>query len=549
MSRSHSFSIYLLKEGFDASNALKKSHKLGEPVKADNLPDGATIYVLDSSPRPPWWKSFWGIEQDLQQALKGAILFLLIRGRCFALTFGHTYHNLKENCYEYDFGLRVTLNSLDPEKLKSTDTVEPGISRRQRIQSPTHADLTYFDFDRDSSIIKSLTGKVKDEYKDFFSHATGATNLRINSKVEPKKIQELCEKALEIYEKEDYKKTFSGIQNIIPVKDPAIIEQLNDKLLKAFKEKSMNLTLTIPELIDYQGAFHITLSGAGGGLIHDDVSMIHYHGYLNKNDKKLEEITIEQLESNQLILCDENGYSKKKFSIFKCLLFDTSLDGQNLTYHLCEGNWYQIDNSFIERLKNYLNPHYEEFATFIAYNHKSEPVYNAAVAENDGRFICLDGKNISPSGQKQVEPCDLYIVKENKAVLVHVKRSTRSSLLSHLFNQGVNSVELIKLGEQSKEKFHNLIKSNLKGNNEETYTQAINNKIKVVYAIITHKDKVNKSDNLPLFSRIGLMRSVKSLTLMDTDVSVCFIKDESQNKEGKKKERRTRKPKATADNE
>jgi uncharacterized protein (TIGR04141 family) len=496
--------------------------------------------VLDCAPRPPWWKNFWGIEQDLQQVLKGAILFLPISGRCFALTFGHTYHNLKEDCYEYNFGLRVTLNSLDPEKLKSTDTVEPGISRRQRIQSPTHSDLTYFDFDKDSSIIKGLTGKVKDEHKEFFNHATGASNLRISSKVEPDKIKKLCQKALEIYNKDDYKKAFSGIQNIVPIKDPIIIKKLNDKLLKAFKEKAMNLALTIPELIDYQDAFYITFSGVGSGLVYEDVSMSYYHDYLSGNNKILEEVTIDQLKKNQLILCNEDGYKRKEFSILKCLLFDTFLDGQNHTYHLCEGNWYQVDNKFIETLKNYLNPYFEEFESFIAYNHKSEEAYNSAVAENNSRFICLDRKNIAPSGQTSVEPCDLYIVEENKAVLIHVKRSTRSSQLSHLFNQGVNAVELIKLEEQSKELFQTLVRSNLNGNNEKNYTKAINNKVKVVYAIITHKDKANKSDNLPLFSRVSLMRNVKSLTLMGADVSVCFIKDESQNKEGRNKERKKR---------
>ncbi len=142
MDKSRSFSIYLLKEGFDASNALKTDHSLGEPVDANQLPAGATLYVLDSAPRPPWWKSFWGITQDLYQASKGAIVFLPVNTRCFTLTFGHTYHHLKDDCYEYDFGLKVTLNSVDPKKLKSTDILSPAVAKRQRIQSPTGTDLT-----------------------------------------------------------------------------------------------------------------------------------------------------------------------------------------------------------------------------------------------------------------------------------------------------------------------------------------------------------------------------------------------------------------------
>jgi uncharacterized protein (TIGR04141 family) len=118
MSKSRSFSIYLLKEGFDSSNALKDDHKLDDEIVGERLPENATLYILDNQPTPPWWKSYFGIQQPLTQSLKGAIIFLPVGNRTFAITFGHVYHNLHEASYEYDFGLRVTLNCLDPDKLK-----------------------------------------------------------------------------------------------------------------------------------------------------------------------------------------------------------------------------------------------------------------------------------------------------------------------------------------------------------------------------------------------------------------------------------------------
>ncbi len=47
-----------------------------------------------------------------------------------------------------------TLNSLDPNKLKSLDSLIPENARRQRTQLPVGSDLTYFDFDRDGSNFK-----------------------------------------------------------------------------------------------------------------------------------------------------------------------------------------------------------------------------------------------------------------------------------------------------------------------------------------------------------------------------------------------------------
>jgi uncharacterized protein (TIGR04141 family) len=162
MAKSRPFSIYLLKPGQDDNNSLKDDHDL-EPTEAANLPEGAKLFVLDAGPTPPWWREYFGIKEELYQEHKGALIFLPVKDRHFALSFGQVFHHLSDTAYEYDFGLRVTLNSLDPKELKSADMVEPGVARRKRTQVPISTELTYLDFDGNSEIIKSLTGKVKAE--------------------------------------------------------------------------------------------------------------------------------------------------------------------------------------------------------------------------------------------------------------------------------------------------------------------------------------------------------------------------------------------------
>jgi uncharacterized protein (TIGR04141 family) len=141
MAKSRPFSIYLLKEGRDATNALKADHGL-EEADATALPEGATLFVLDSDPKPPWWRSFFGVTEPLLQQYKGALVFLPVAERCFGLSFGQVYHHLDDSAYEYDFGLRVTLNSVDPGELKSADMVAPGVARRKRTQVPVSTELT-----------------------------------------------------------------------------------------------------------------------------------------------------------------------------------------------------------------------------------------------------------------------------------------------------------------------------------------------------------------------------------------------------------------------
>src|SRR3546814_595973 len=235
------------------------------------------------------------------------------------------------------------LNSLDPHKLKSTDTLDPGAAKRQRTQLPIESELTLFDFDRDSTILRSLTGKVRDEHKELFRHATGGSNLRISTDVEADRLAALCEKLLDLYQSEEYKAAFPDIQNIMPVRDPAQIEALNGQLLAAFRVRNPDLNLTVPEIINYSDNLYAAFAGAGRSRVYDDVYIGRYYEYLDEHGIDLNALGVEDLRRHALVLTDEDGNSRDRYSIFKSLVFDTTLeDAQGETFHLCEGNWYRI---------------------------------------------------------------------------------------------------------------------------------------------------------------------------------------------------------------
>ncbi len=543
MTKSRSFSIYLLKDGYDAANTLKDDHALDDQMQGDDLPDNATLFVLDNPPTPPWWKSYFGIQQDLTQTLKGAIVFLPVGERTFAITFGHVYHNLKPESYEYDFGLRVTLNCLDPDKLKSLDSLSPEKAKRQRTQMPVGSDLTFFDFDRDSTILKSLTGAVKEEHKPFFKHATGASSIRVSSDVGPDGLADLCAKLLELYEDDAYKTAFPDIQNVSPVKDPVKIDALNAKLIAAFRGKDENLILTIPDIVNYADEMYATFSGEGTGLFYDDVFIDLYYEYLEQAGFDLATASVETLKKHNLVLTNEDGQPRgDRPSILKCLIFDTTLDGGAETYHLCEGNWYQVNGDYVSSLSDYLDPLCAD-TTLLAYNHADEAAFNVACADASPARLCMDKGDISPDGQKQVEPCDIFEVVENVIVLHHVKKSTVSALLSHLFNQGLNSIQLIRDEEQALENLKALAADKAPDGQEAEFLDAFDGRnYKVVFQIVTHKDKDDKSLNLPLFSRISLKRTMKELRRMGIEAEYCFVENQAPQTEGKK---RKRKKKAT----
>lgn len=529
--KSNYFSIYLLKKNFSASNSLDDDHILIK-ANAKRLPKGGELYIQKNEPKPTWWSEFWEIEDSLEHMNQGAIIFIPItindEERVFALTFGHAYHALKHIAYEYDFGLRTTLNALDPLKIKSTDTLSPETAKRARIQSPSVSSLSFFDFKSDESIVKKLQGVVKDEYEHLFKNVSGTSSLKFSTRLPPEEINALLIELLNIYVKEDFKETFPDLQSILPVNDPTIIGKLNIELLNGFKCRSENLLLTLPDVIS--SAQNISYSYAGlrsDNISYEDVCIEHYRDYLNNKDFDVDNICFEHFLGHKLVLKDDNGITVKSYPILSCMLFECEVD--NICYHLCDGEWYAIEKDFLVRLRNELDPIFIDKDVdsindikidFIKdCEYKDEGEYNKFIASQLEDLICLDQKSISVRKQSTVEPCDILYCKDNFANFIHLKVSIRSSSLSHLFNQGMNSIELIRSEKESKTKLKGFIE------NSEHKKIIDNGKYAVIYGIITNKDKSLKSKALPMFSRISLMRAIKTFRLWNVDCYVVLIKD------------------------
>ena len=537
-----SFSIYLLKEGFNHSNAINNGYE-NKLKKLNNnewnnrdLSDNASLFLQMSNPKPPIWKTYFGITEDINNQLQGAVLFLPIRViksdltenyRYFAITFGHSYHAISRKSIDHNFGLITTLNALDPEQsIRSIDTVFPENERRERIQSPKFTSLSFFNFNKYESLVKSLQGKVKEEYKEIFNNITGTVSFKCTSSKSLNELEDLCGKLFDIYSNKDYEDNFPELTYIKPELDPDKIESLNKSLISAIQNKASNVSLSIPEILD--PLIQLTFEYRGIDDIpkeYSDVLFDYYYDYVIESNLDVSQIELDDLYNHNIVCQDiENKKDIGCYSIYDCIVFDTT-DSDNNTYHLCDGNWYKINQDYILQLKNELDPIFIDTHRVLGdYAHQSEGDYNSAMGANSDT-ICLDKKNISPKGQANIEPCDLITLEdekdtENKIInLIHIKIDTKSSSLSHLFNQGLNSVSLIRSNSESRDKLIKMIEAEI------GFLEAIkSNKYNVVYGIVTQKEPSKKSDNLPLFSRISLSRVLEQFKLYGINCNVIFIK-------------------------
>lgn len=535
------FSIYLLKQGFDGESALEDKSTLGEPIADATLPVGASLYLHEGAPKDPWWKLYFGIGRELKQSSKSALLFLKAEERIFALCFGHVAHNLRDDSYEYDFGLRITLNCVDPQKLKNTDVIEPGAARRQRTQVSVDSDLTYFDFESDSTVLRSLTGAVKAAHSGLIKNVTGSSNLRISTKTRVENLPSLCGTLLELYEREDFKTAFPDVQNITPVRDPDTLRALDDQLVGALRAGSSDPLLTIPEIIEYNDNFWISFAGVGRSDLHHDVYLQLYYDYLTTNDIELDSIDRDTIGRHKLLLLNDDNSPKTSFSIYKSLIFDASLFGQRGVFHLMEGNWFRFDDDYVTRMTTALVPYLVPSLLPNCTRHL-EGDFNEEATSQLSVAVCLDKGNMSPRGQTAVEPCDILLEDEGQAVFVHVKFSTASSQLSHLFNQGSNAMEMLKSIDEVPARLATVIRDRADSTaTADRFVQLINDEAFAVhYAIVTHKDPRIGVGNLPLFSRMSLWRATRAFRAMSVPVTFSFVPNDAPDRPGTPKPRKPR---------
>ncbi|NEA35729.1 DUF6119 family protein [Streptomyces sp. SID13031] len=540
--KAHSFSVYLLKNGYDASNSLDPGHKLEESHLAISIPGVKRVFILKGQAKPPWWKAYFHLKDDLPQIFQGSLVFLEAENRYFAVSFGNSYNHLKDESYEYDFGLRVTLNCIDPDKIRNTDSVSADSARRQRTQMPSDSDLTFFDVDGDATILKALTGKVRDDYKEKIGSATGTNSLRMSTRADANSLAALLGELVGLYESTEYQTRFPSIRNIQPVKDPIVITGLNDSLVEAIKGQSASVMMAIPDLVEYRDGLFSDFSGAGPSQVYDDVSIGAYYEYLNDNSFDFATLVFATLQKHKTRLINSDNDVKRSFSAHRCFVFETTLTGDSAAYHCLDGSWYRVEKEFLEELTTYLDARITDIDLRDCIEHL-EGDYNEETGKLDG-YVCLDRTDISPTGATNIEPCDLITLKDGRALLIHVKIGTSARELSHLFNQGTNSSELLKSNPQARQNLEEIVEDRGKVGDQiaEIVTSIRARRYSVMYAIITHKDAAERSVNLPLFSKISLRRSLRTLDSMDVPVLCGFVKDEA-NRSGKVKTRKPRKKK------
>jgi uncharacterized protein (TIGR04141 family) len=281
--------------------------------------------------------------------------------------------------------------------------------------------------------MKAVTGTPRDEH--FGSRVTGADAVKVTYVPSLDLLHEKCEQLLEAYHSDAYRERFAFIDDLRIVRDRPRIARLNDELLRRLRERDLGVIhMAPPEIIDVRDIDQFAFSEFPDDLVLD----LDVEEYCTRVVDADGGFSVERLRKAKVgVTYRGGGEVHYLWSVYDCLVAEIR-DGERL-FVLSGGTWYQIEGDFAESVAVATEGRSKppEFLP-IGRDGESEPVYNARAAGENGLHL-LDGCLAQPAGARSpIEFCDLL---DGTCRVVHVKRKSRSSTLSHLFSQGVVSAE------------------------------------------------------------------------------------------------------------
>lgn len=444
-------------------------------------------------------------------------MFLRVRKRWFVFAFGYGRAMLDQDKVEPRFGLRVTLNAVNPDELHSIDAKRfEGAKFQIRRQAAGKTSLDVFGLDVRQDIVNAVYGRPRSDL-NLGSSLGGRDSLRISTDRKVTELPDLCGKLLEIYNSEDYKERFGWIDHLQPVRDPKKVDELNDALVRRLNSHDTErIDLAIPDMVDPD---RISGFKYGTDTLQPDLDLEALLSRLNQTRKQSQALTLDLLRKRRIsYFYESDDAASGSWSVYKCLVAEIEEQRERRLYVLTEGEWFEVHADLVSEVGNYLKslpachlPFPESEVTM------REDEYNEWASQILPDTILQDRKLVHVGGAHgKVEPCDLLTKKRH---IIHVKRKHSSATLSHLYAQAQVSAELLRSDAQFRELWRQQIANDNPAFSNVIQTSFQRGQYEVVLVILTDKAE-DIPLHLPFFARLQLQLTAQHLQDIGYKVSV-----------------------------
>ncbi len=538
---SQNLNIYLLKENYTEEEAIKKTKRSfinKFSLKKEYEIDGSFFFLENERKQPKWLPLIKEIiSEDQSNLLKlnksytpSGLLIFIIKNKYIAISFGYGYTLLDYDSFEYDFGIKTTINFINPQKIRALKTKSLELSPTETEKSSYHAkSINELNINGESQLLRLVSGIPLDNSK--IKHISGAQSIIIKSSYSIIELKEICKQLLDYYQSDNYLQYFGWIDYIKIVRDIEKISYLDKILVENFNKMQLDNFSFYPPIYSnysYDCSLYIKRKDLLQNIDVDEFTIKDIASLFNSYKLSKEDFNGIHVQAKS-----DSGELIDQVSLYKSLIFEYK---DNTDYYLLnEGNWYKIDDNYYQIIENfYANIEKTFSSAFLlpwrfGFNNKNEEkkeceaTYNKRICgKNNTKYVVFDKENISYNGKK-FEFCDIFT---KDLEIIHVKRYWNgSSSLSHIFVQSSVSAKLLR----SSDEVRTQIKEKLPGKNWNKVKNELGDtlnpkKFTIKYAIL--KKFNEKEIDMPLLFKIGIMDSINLLKAYGYNFELVFINSE-----------------------
>ncbi len=189
---------------------------------------------------------------------------------------------LKPHCWVRDFGLRATLNKVDPTKLRSIDSkIYDEIVVSTRRQTSQSSKVDSFELDVGRALLRGVTGEA--DQNDIFDRLTGSGPIGVSTDLPFERLADMLDDLAEAYSDNAYQQHFSWVDNVREV-DPAMHAQLDQLLINVLQSGNLaGAYLSAPDIIDWDRIHRFSYTQAGA-VLYLELSLAEYLAVLNAHN-------------------------------------------------------------------------------------------------------------------------------------------------------------------------------------------------------------------------------------------------------------------------
>lgn len=518
-------SIHLIKENHDhIDSILSRKDRLQQQLVQFESGEGQ-LYVARSFRNAPDWAKYFASQVPANAfgeiSSVSAVLLLQVKNRWFAITFGPGgRHLIDQKSVVERFGLLVVLNSIPEDRVRSMDkTAFDALATHSRVQTSRETSPVFFGFDAERDLVSEVAGTPDDESLGLRLHGRHALGAHV--RIELAEIPTLLARYLQRFQSNKYKAAFPWVDHIAEVKDVGLRETLDTQLLGLIQREELDSCwLAVPEIVNWDDIDGFRYGRYKRNPSYHDMDLRAWLSELRSISTKnfsARDVDLGLLENRRVLAVDGQGFTKHKWSIYKCLNAEIEAD-DGAAYLISAGKWYRVARNFVQETNDYFDslPRFDR--TLPEYCHDGEGDYNKSVAQCEPDLYALMDNRLIPfgGGPNRIEFCDLYSKERD---MIHVKRYGGSSVFSHFFSQGTVSGELFCMEPD----FRRLVNEKLPVSHQIDGHRhpPSRDEYQVVFAVVSKQTGTSLS--LPFFSRLNLRAAARRLRAYGYRVAIAKI--------------------------